>query len=118
MQKQYQDIGTLIKQFGLRESVTHKFLEFRDKYPLANRLFSELALGHINSSAYSGSYVALWDAEGRLAHFNPNPSYPEDFRPIDYEAHQPVRRLTEAEFQERIPTEFAHAVSQILAYEH
>lgn len=81
MKKQYQSIETLIEKFGVKESISYKFLEFRDKHPLANKLLSELMLKHINSSAYSGSYIASWNKKGRLAYFNPNPSYPEDFRP-------------------------------------
>ena len=117
MKKQYQDIGILIKEFGFREAISHKFLEFRDKNDLANKLFSEIIIGHTNSSAYSRSYIAHWDVKGKLAYFNPNPNYPEDFRPIDHETHKPMRRLTDEEIQERLPTEFAHTVSQILAYE-
>ena len=117
MSKHYQDIGTLIKEFGLGEAISYKFLEFRDKHSLANRLFPGLIIRRSNSSTYSGSYVAQWDNKGELAYFNPNPNYPEDFRPIDLETHQPARRLTEKEIQERLPTEFAHTVSQILEYE-
>ncbi len=121
MEKQYQGLRTLVKKFGLREAIAHKFLELRDKSPLADKLFPGPMIGHINSltpsgssSTYSGSYIAQWDSKGKLAYFNPNPNYPEDFRPIDVKTHQPVRRLTDEELLERTPTEFAHTMSQIL----
>ena len=57
MKKQYQDIVSLIKEFGFGEAISHKILEFGDKYPLANRLFPEFIIRHTNSSAYSRSYI-------------------------------------------------------------
>ena len=116
MKKQYRDIDSLINEFGFSEAMSHKFLELRDRFPLANRLFTELIIGHSNSSAYSGSYIAHWDAKGKLGYFNPNPNYPIDFRPINPETFEPMPRLTDEELRERLPTEFAHTVSQILGY--
>jgi hypothetical protein len=117
MKKQYRDIGSLIDEFGVSETMSHKFLELRDRFPLANRLFTELIIGHSNSSAYSGSYIAHWDAKGNLVYFNPNPIYLTDFRPINPEAFEPMPQLTDEELKERLPTGFAHTVSQILDYQ-
>ena len=82
--------------------MSHKFLELRDRFPLANRLFTELI---------------HWDAKGNLAYFNPNPIYPADFRPINPETFELYLQLTDEELRERLPTEFAHTVSQILDYQ-
>ncbi|MFW6220176.1 MAG: hypothetical protein ACOC3X_00735 [Nanoarchaeota archaeon] len=116
MEKQYKTLGTLIEEFGFGEAISHKFLEIRDRFPLANRLFTGLIRGHFNSSVYSGSYIAYWADKGNLAYFNPNPNYPEDFRPINPETFKPMPRLSDEELRERFPTEFAHTVSQILPY--
>ena len=117
MEKQYRNISSLINEFGFIEAVSHKFLELRDRFPLVNRLFPELIIGHSNSSAYSGSYIAHWDVKGKLVYFNPNPNYSTDFRPINPETFEPMPSLTDEEISDRLPTEFAHTVSQILAYE-
>ena len=113
MQKQYQTLKNLISKFGIRTTITYKFLEFRDKHPLANRIFSEVIIGHANSTSYCGSYIASWNSNGQLAYFNPNPNFPEDFRPVNIETGKLERRLTEEELKQRLPIEFATKVHKI-----
>lgn len=107
MAEKNRDLGELVREAGVREAVDHKFLALRDRYPLLDRLFSEMIIGHISSTSYARTYIASWDGDGRLMHFNPNPQYPEDFRPIDPQTGQPATGEPEVAF----PTDFARAVS-------
>ena len=107
MDKHYQSLNDLIKKSGFREALSYKFLEFRNRYPLVNRLFSKFIILHANSGVYSPNYIAQWDNNGRLAYFNPNPTYPDDARAIDPETWQPIKRLTDEEIKKRSPIEFA-----------
>ena len=113
MEKKYKNLPELVKNFGLREAFSYKFLELRDKSPLVNKMLSSFIIGHLDCSAYSSSYIAHWDFQGKLTYFNPNPDYPKDFRPIDKKTNLPIKELTEKEFQALLPIEFAKTMVEM-----
>jgi hypothetical protein len=85
MGKVYKSLKELIEEDGVLSAVKYKFLEMREKNKSFNRICSYGILLHTDCTAYNRSYIASWNAQGILIHFNPTPNYPEDFKPIKLE---------------------------------
>ncbi|HLC50011.1 MAG TPA: hypothetical protein VJI97_01150 [Candidatus Nanoarchaeia archaeon] len=99
MDQKSRDLGKLVREFGLTEAMSHKFLEMRDKYPLLNEILARyFIIGHVDSSALSQSYSASWDEQGRL---------------IDFDSNPPVIGLDNKK-QPEPPIRFAQAVAELL----
>ena len=60
--------------------ISKEILSLRNKHTSFDRICNSIWCTGINATRYGRDYIISYDELGLINHFNPNPSYPKDFR--------------------------------------